>query len=165
MQSTAIAIRKNISQKTDLLDNAVREYMPEFYEKEYDLEINKTNILKHIEDYIDVIYQRNQKARASTYTGYANNPCDIIRRIIKINDVDLNEDDVTKIMTAIEETLVNKVQQADQKNSAIQLAFYLYCTFPQFSLWNSFKKRITEKSADVLSATFDSFWELTAKIH
>lgn len=129
LQSTAIAIRKNISQKTDLLDDAVREYMPEFYDKEYDLEINKTNILKHIEDYIEVIYQRNQKALASTYTGYANNPCDIIRRIIKINDIDLNEDDVTKIMTAIEETLVNKVQQADQKNSAIQLDFICIAYF------------------------------------
>jgi hypothetical protein len=157
LQLAAIAIRKSMSQETDLLDDAVREYMPEFYDKEYDLEINKTNMLKHIEDYIVEIHQRNQVARASTYTGYSNNPCDIIRMIIILNDIGLSEDDVTKIMTAIEETLLNKVQQADQKNSAIQLAFCLYCTFSQFSLWDGFKKRITEKSADVLSATFDSF--------
>lgn len=61
-------------------------------------------------------------------------------------------------MTAIEKTLVNKVQQADQKNSAIQLTFCLYCKLPQSSLWNGFKERIIEKSEDVLSATFDSFF-------
>lgn len=157
LQRSVIAIRKNMSQKTDLLDDAVREYMPEFYDKKYDLEINKTNMLKHIEDYIAVIHQRNHNARASAYTGFASNPCDIIRRIIILNGIDLSEDDVAKIMTAIEETLVNKVQQADQKDSAIHLAVYLYCTFPQFSLWDGFKKRITEKSAEVLSATSDSF--------
>lgn len=155
LQYAVIIIRKSIITKTDLLDNAVREYMPEFYDKEYDLEINNDNLLKHIEEYIEAIHKRNQEARKSKFTSHAWNSCDVIKRIIKYNHIDLTEDVVTKIVMEIEETLVNKVQQADQKKFAMQLALYLYSAFPQFSLWDDFKKRITEKSADVLNATYD----------
>lgn len=162
LERAIISIRKNIKYKVEKLDDIVREYMPDFYHKEYDLEINKSNILKHIENYIEVIYQRNKEAEALTYKWYTDNPCNIIRRIIKNYDIYLNEDGVTKIMTAIEETLVNKVQQADQKNSAIQLATYLYYKFPMFPLWDGFKKKITEKSADVLSATYDPIFGISS---
>lgn len=158
LQSAVIAIRKNIDHNTDLLDDAVRKYMSEFYSKEYDLEINRSNIVKHIEEYIDDIYRRNQEAQAWRYIGYAYNPCDVIGWIMSHTDIDLHENDVTNIMTAIEETLLNPVQQADQKSSAIRLAIYLYFSFPKLSLWTSFTNTINEKSADVLSATFGSIW-------
>ncbi len=158
LQHAVIAIRKKMNSKSDLLDDAVREHMPEFYGQEYDLEINKTNTLKHIEDYIEVIHERNQKARASRYIGYANSPCDIIRRILMLDGAKLSEDLIVKIITAIEETLVNEEQQADQKISAIQLAIYLYYKSPQYALWNEFKKRSTEKNEELLSATGDPFF-------
>jgi len=155
LQRAVISIRKNVNNQTELLDRAIRQYIPDFYCKEYDLVTNTDNITKHIKDYIDVIHQRNQEASEAKYSLYYDNPYDIIRWIIETNDVDLNEDNVIKIIAAVEKTLLNKVQQADQKKSAMQLAFYLYCNFPSYSFWYNFKKKIAESSEDILSAMFD----------
>jgi len=152
LKDAIIAIRKTASINTEYLDNAVNNYLPEFYSKDYDLEINKTNLNWHIDYFTKEIDERNQQAQGSRYIGYAYNPCDVIKNIVEFSGIRLLEDNVIKLVSAIERTLLNNNQQVDQKCSAIRLAIYLYCQYPQITVWDEFKKTVSEKSDDILSA-------------
>ena len=149
-----IALRKSININIDLLDKAVKKYRPDFYLKEYDLEVNQSNLIKHIESYIKQIDQRNQSAQESKYYGYAYSPCDVIRNILEAGNVILTEDIASRIVVVLEKTITNKVQQVDQKIPAIQLAIFMYHKYPKLSLWDDFKKKMSEKFEDILSVKY-----------
>lgn len=136
LQNAVITFRMNASISIQDIDDAVKSFMPEFYNNEYDLEFNKNNSKKHIDNYIAIVKKRNQEASASKYSSFTWNPFDIVRNIIEIDHVEFSDEEISDILSVIEETLVNKVQQSDQKNSAISLLLYLKGAFPQYPSWS-----------------------------
>ncbi len=161
LQDAIIALRMNSYLNFNEIDNAVKSFMPEFYNNEYDLEFNKDNLKQHIDNYIKIAMKRNQKTSASEYSAFAWNPFDIVRNIIKRNNVQLSHDEISNILIAIEKTLVNKVQQADQKNSAIILLLYLKSVFTQYPSWADFLKRLDGNS--LISAITDPMFEIATR--
>ena len=150
-------------EKQQIIDETIKLNMPDFYNGEYDLEINKNNSARHILYYLDVAEQRNKDVSNKKYSGFAWNPFDIITNIIRIDKLKLSVDEIARIMTIVKETLLNTMQQADQKNSAILLLLFLKGTFPEFPSWNKLYKEINRKMEVVLSARSDHFFQTASQ--
>lgn len=129
LSEAIIHIRKNAKTKRDVIDNGVKEYMADFFDKTYSLEVfgnDKKCPLKYINYFIDAINKQNEEqGKNNTYHGYAGNPYQTIRNIIEYENLILEWADVEKILDALSGTMFAPRQTFEAKIRAINLVIYL----------------------------------------
>ncbi|WP_019229966.1 hypothetical protein [Sedimentibacter sp. B4] len=160
LNNAIIAYRKIATIDTSALDSAVKEKIPAFYNGVYDLEIGLDNNPQvHLDKYINEARQRITPNESGVYySSYTYNPCDIIRSILKAESIWLEADEISEMVTLIQDTILNENNQSDAKEGAILLAIYLRNTYPAHGAWEQFSELITAHEAEITNARFDSFF-------
>ena len=91
------------------LDDVVMDFMPEFFQNRYLLEIQKGTQAEskaHISKFIDEINDRNDtQGKNGSYSGYMDNPYKTIENIIIADNVELENAMVSKIIQSSVATL------------------------------------------------------------
>ena len=156
LHEAIIVFRKTATIDMSELDSSVDKYNPEFSSGEYDLEVGmNSNPLKHLEKYIQEAQHRNVPNESGVYyTSYGYNPYEVIRNILKINDIQLTNEKVGEIINLIQDTLLSKHQQGDVKEGALLLAIFLYNTYPEHEIWKDFANKITTHEEVITSGRF-----------
>lgn len=129
LQRAIVFVRKSTKDYTLELHQNVLELMPDFYEETYKLEIN-VDSQKYSEEYIykyvSEIRERNKiQGEDGRYLGYAYNPFEIIKNIIVIHQININEKLLPIILEAAKETLFCPRQLLSDKVDAIKLIIFM----------------------------------------
>jgi len=114
---------------TEPLDNAVKQYMPEFYVNEYKLETSvddSEEIPAFLQKYIDEIIERNEtQGKGGRYESYANDPFYTIRCLIEDSKVPFELNQLNSVFKVTVEFLFNSAHSISEKSSAMMLIITL----------------------------------------
>lgn len=125
-------LRKQNRELTEELDKAILENMPNFYEGDYTLETteDESKIPLFIEKYADEIINRNEtQGKGGRFTGYADRPHQIIKKIIQTSNLVFKDDLIDSAFKASYDTLLREKQTIDAKMDAIDLMIFLLKSF------------------------------------
>lgn len=129
LENAIISVRKSRKSDTDKLHENVSKVMPEFYEGIYKLETvvdSQKDSEEYIYKYISEIKKRNQtQGKSGKYSGYSYSPFAVIKNIIDINKVNINEELLSAIFEVSKETLFCPKQLFSTKVEAIKLIIYI----------------------------------------
>ena len=155
-----IAYRKNSTIDTSFLDTAVKEKDYAFYTGAYDLEIGiSTNPQVHIDKYISEARSRIERKEPGVYyTSYSYEPLNVIRNILVMQNIKMEDDIIGKLITLIQDTILNESNQDDAKIGAFLLSIYLRNTYPTYSAWAQFAELIIAHESDITNARFDDLF-------
>ncbi len=121
-----IKFRKNRDDLATGIDETVKKYYPDIYEKEYNLEIFEGERDVHIQRYINSIRARNKtQGKNGKYTIWGERPFITIRRIIEIDKLSVSKNLLVKLLEIILNTLHLETQTLSEKIDAIQLLMRL----------------------------------------
>lgn len=126
VESFLIRIRKGQGNFNAEIDRIVEELYPEFYKREYNLEVFPEKRDVHIQRYIEVIKARNKtQGKNGRFSGFLDRPYHIIRRIIELEKPFLSPELLDDLLEIILNTLRLKTQSHSEKIDAIQLMLTL----------------------------------------
>lgn len=138
--SSLYHLRKQSRRLTEELDKAISENMPDFYEGEYTLETteDEAKMPLFIEKYVEKIIARNKtQGEGGRFAGYADQPHQIIKRIMQKSNLVFEKDLIDSVFKASYETLLRERQTIDAKMDAIDLMIFLLKSFPDILDRNS----------------------------
>ena len=141
---------------TGILDDAIRDNMADFYNKDYQFIIfdrkNRESILKKIESYIGSIEIRNkQQGRLGTYYIFGINPyLSILNIIINNKNLDLGWDEIIPIISCLTNTLKASNQRYSDKCDAILLLIGLKNHFIFNKEWNEYITPLINSESEIL---------------
>lgn len=161
LNNAIIAYCKTATIDISTLDSAVKEKNPTFYNGIYDLEIGLDNNPQvHLDEYIKEARQRIMPNESGVYySSYSYNPCDIIRNILKAENIRLEANKISEMVILIQDTIINENNQSDAKEGALLLAIYLRNSYPAHGAWEQFAQIIMVHEAKITNARFNSFIE------
>ncbi len=117
-----IRFRKNRDDFATEIDETVKKYYPDIYEKEYSLEIFEGERDVHIQRYINSIRARNKtQGKNGKYTVWGERPFITIRNIIEMDKLSVSRKLFVKLLEIILDTLRLETQTHSEKIDAIQL--------------------------------------------
>jgi hypothetical protein len=129
LEQAIIAVRKTKKEYTEELHKNVIKFMPELYEGRYKLETmieSQEDSEEQIYKYVFEIKRRNQtQGMNGSYTLYVDNPFSIIKNIIVINRIKINEKLLNAILEVTKETLFCPKQLVSDKVEAIKLIIFI----------------------------------------
>lgn len=112
--------------KASLVDEIVKKYYPEFYDKDYHLEVRQGERSVHIPRYIEVMKSRNEvQGKGGQFIGFVDRPYATISNIIEFDQVSLSEEVLGRLLDEIRNTLLSKTQTYSEKINAIHLLLLL----------------------------------------
>jgi len=113
-------------EKASLVDEIVKKYYPEFYDKDYHLEVRQGERAVHIPRYIEVMKSRNEvQGKGGQFIGFVDRPYETISNIIEFDQVSLSEEVLGRLLDEIRNTLLSKTQTYSEKINAIHLLLLL----------------------------------------
>jgi len=125
LKKTLCAFKNKYQSITELLDNAVKQYMPQFYANEYRLETyidNKEEMPIFLQKCINIVDERNKtQGKNGFYEGYMDDPLYTIRYLIEYSKVSFDPNQLNKIFKLASEWLLNTVHSINEKSSAMKL--------------------------------------------
>jgi len=122
-------LRKKYRHIVDPIDDAVKQYMPLFYAKEYlldslDDDDNKNKIF--LQGYIEVAKKRNEEqGKNGIMHGYGNDPYYTIRCLIENSKVVFSKKLLDSAFNTAAESLFNTAYSISEKSSAMKLLIFL----------------------------------------
>lgn len=129
LENAIISVRKSGKNDTGKLHENVSKVMPEFYEGKYKLEIvedSQKNSEEYIHRYIAEIKNDNQtQGKDGKYSGCIYSPYAVIKNIIVVDKININEELLEAILEASKETLLCPKQLLSAKVEAIKLIIFL----------------------------------------
>lgn len=132
------------------LDQTIRDYLPDYYNRFYSIEIKATTLddyITHINHYIELAKKQNlEQGKDGVYHGYSYNPHDLLRYIAS-KPIVLNHDTLSSIIESALDTLSFDTQTYKAKICAINLLTVLYAKYPDDENWNSVKSSLSEKAS------------------
>ncbi|HEY5560639.1 MAG TPA: hypothetical protein VIK72_02600 [Clostridiaceae bacterium] len=162
LPETIIYVRKNISIKTDDIDECVKVHMEKFFNETYSLEVfsyEEKDSLKHINRFLQEIHTQNEKqGENGIYFGWGGNPYQTIKNIITFNKLDLNWKSIVPIILAINETLTSKKQTISAKVDAVQLLMFLNNNTTCKNECHETFDKLIEMQSDILCGHEDDFF-------
>lgn len=112
--------------EADLVDEIVKKHYPEFYDKEYHLEVRSGERDVHIPRYIEIMKSRNEvQGKNGRFIGFVDRPYETISNIIEFDKVSLLEEILGRLLDEIRNTLLSKTQTYSEKINAIHLLLLL----------------------------------------
>lgn len=158
LNNAIIAYRKTATIDISTMDSVVKEKNPTFYNGIYDLEIGLDNNPQvHLDEYIKEARKRITPNEPGVYYSYSYNPYDIIRNILKAENIMLEANKISEMVILIRDTILDENNQSDAKEGALLLAIYLRNTYPAHGVWEQFAQLIMAHEAEITNARFDSF--------
>jgi len=119
-------MRKGQDNYSTEIDEIVEKYYPEFYKKDYSLEVFPEKRDTHIQRYIDSIKVRNEtQGKNGTFFGFVDRPYYTIRKIIELDKPSLSEELFDNLLEIILNTLCLGTQTYAEKIDAIELMLTL----------------------------------------
>ena len=157
LHTAIIQFRKTSTIDVSALDRAVEDKNPTFYSGDYDLEVGlHDNPQDHIARYMQEARHRIMPKEGGVYfSSFSYDPCEVIRSILKLNNIRLNYDVVRDTIALIQDIILNEQNQADAKKGALVLAIYLRNTYPEHEAWEDFSEQIRTHEANITNARFD----------
>lgn len=129
LRDAIVYLRKQLESQTEGLHEYVIEYMNDLFQERYYLELlvnNQKDSIIYINRYIEEIKGRNDtQGKDGKYSGYRDNPYEIIINIIDYNDVIPDKDLVREIVDVCRDTLYRETQTLSAKVEAIKLIIFL----------------------------------------
>lgn len=108
------------------IDGIAERYYPEFYKRDYNLEVSPEKRDAHIQRYIDSIKFRNDtQGKGGKFIGFADRPYYTVRRIIELESPLLSEELLDDLLKTIINTLRLETQTHAEKIDAIELMMTL----------------------------------------
>ncbi|MDP1715114.1 MAG: hypothetical protein Q8L41_10260 [Anaerolineales bacterium] len=108
------------------IDEIAERYYPEFYKRDYNLEIFPEKRDTHIQRYISNIKIRNKtQGEGGRFIGFVDRPYYIVRRIIELENPLLSEELLDDLLETIFNTLSLETQTHAEKIDAIELMMTL----------------------------------------
>jgi hypothetical protein len=121
-----IRMRKGQDNFSTEIDEIAEKFYPEFYKRDYNLEVFPEKRDTHIQRYIDSIKVRNKtQGKNGTFIGYVDRPYYTIRKIIELEKPSLSEDLFDNLLEIILNTLCLETQTYTEKIDAIELMLTL----------------------------------------
>ncbi len=109
-----------------LVDEIVKKHYPEFYDKEYHLEVRSGERDVHIPRYIEIMKSRNEvQGKNGQFIGFVDRPYETISNIIEFDKVSLSKEVLGRLLDEIRNTLLSKTQTYSEKINAIHLLLLL----------------------------------------
>lgn len=146
--------------KANLVDEIVKKYYPEFYDKDYHLEVRQGERAVHIPRYIEIMKLRNQiQGKGGKFMGYVDRPYETISNIIEFDHVSLSEEVLSRLLDEIRNTLLSKTQTYSEKINAIHLLLLLkhtsgYEDYNWIDYYDSLKRNV-----DTIKTGHSGFFE------
>lgn len=129
LEKVIISLRKQNTELTMNLHEKVQQYMPFFYKEQYSLEVqikSQHESEEFIKKNILEIKERNEtQGKDGRYIVYWDNPYKIIKNIIKVKSVGLNQQVLDSIINVCKETLYSSNQILSAKVDAINLISFI----------------------------------------
>lgn len=136
------------------LDNAVKQYMPQFYANEYKLETclnNNEDIPVFMQNYIDIVKERNRTQGINgRYEGYMDDPFFTIRYFIENFNKLFDSNQIDSVFKVTAEWLLNKTHSISEKGSAIKLIISLTQKYKEILKSNGDVITNLQKNKDVI---------------
>lgn len=108
------------------IDKIVEKYYPEFYKRDYNLEVFPEKRDTHIQRYISKIKVRNNtQGKGGRFIVRVDRPYYTIRRIIELENISLSEELLDDLLETISNTLRLETQTHADKIDAIELMMSL----------------------------------------
>lgn len=126
VEKLLIGMRKGQDVFGNEIDGIVKKYYPEFYKRDYNLEVFPKNRDTHIQRYINSIKTRNDtQGKGGIYVGFTERPYSTIRNIIEFDKPLLSEVLLDDLLETILNTLRLETQTYAEKIDAIELMMTL----------------------------------------
>jgi hypothetical protein len=146
-----INIRKGQVDFNVEIDRIVENFYPEFYKREYNLEVFPEKRDIHIQRYIDNIKARNKtQGKGGVFSGYLDRPYHTVRRIIELEKPFLSEELLDDLLEVILNTLRLKTQSYSEKIDAIQLMLTLKTQKLSYSYnWGNYYSKLEQYFSEI----------------
>ncbi len=168
LETTIISVRKQNPELSSELNSTVMRLMYVFYENLYSLETKtgtESESKVHINKYINMIKDRNKtQGNNGLYSGFMDNPYKTIERIIIADDVNMEQEMVSFIISACKDTLYAENQTLDAKVHAINLITFLCLVSDDTAFdFNSLINQLIEDKEIIFSGKDNMFIDKTSK--
>lgn len=121
-----IRIRKGQDNFNTEIDEIVEKFYPEFYKRDYSLEVFPEKRDTHIQRYIDSIKVRNKtQGKDGRFVFFADRPYYIVKKIIELDKPSLSEELLNNLLETILNTLCLETQTYTEKIDSIELLLTL----------------------------------------
>lgn len=154
VQKLLIRMRKGQDYFQAEIDEIAKKFYPEFYKKDYNLEVFPEKRDTHIQRYIDNIRSRNEmQGQGGRYIGFVDRPYYIINRIIELDRPSIPEELLNELLETILTTLSLETQTYGEKIDAIELLVILKKQEFAYSYsWDNFYSRFEEHLPEIEKA-------------
>jgi hypothetical protein len=151
VESFLIKIRKGQDNFNAEIDEIVEKFYPEFYKRDYNLEVFPEKRDTHIQRYIDNIKVRNEtQGKGGKFIGFVDRPYYIIRRIVELDKPSLSEDLLDDLLETILNTLRRETQTHAEKIDAIELMMTLKRHELSFSYdWDNYYSKLEQHFSEM----------------
>ena len=146
-----IRIRKGQDSFRTEIDEFVEKFYPEFYKKDYNLEVFPEKRDTHIQRYIDMIKTRNKtQGKGGRFFGFVDRPYYTIRRIIELEKPSLSEELLDDLLETILNTLRLETQTHAEKIDALELLMILKKNNSSYSYaWDNYYFRLEQYFSEI----------------
>ncbi len=151
VEGLLIRMRKGQDNFNIEIDEIVEKYYPEFYKKDYNLEVFPEKRDTHIQRYIDSIRVRNEtQGKGGRFIGFVDRPYYTIRRIIELEKPSLSEELLDDLLETILNTLLLETQTHAEKIDAIELMMTLKRQELSYSYnWDNYYSKLEQHFSEI----------------
>ena len=146
-----IRMRKGQDNFTNEIDGIVEKFYPDFYKRDYNLEVFPEKRDTHIQRYIDTIKARNKtQGKNGTFIGFVDRPYYTIRRIIELEKPSLSEKLLDDLLETILNTLRLETQTHGEKIDSLQLLITLKRHSSSYSYsWDNYYSKLQQHFSEM----------------
>lgn len=141
-----IRMRKGQSNIVTEIDKISEKFYPEFYKKDYNLEVFPEKRDTHIQRYIDSSKIRNQtQGKGGRFMGFVDRPYYTIRKIVDLEKPSLSKELLDDLLETILSTLCLETQSHAEKIDAIELMLTLKSQeLPFIYNWDNYYSKLEQ---------------------
>lgn len=128
------SLRKQNKNLTEELDEAIKEYLPNYYINDYRLETSddKNDAIKFIEKYLESIKKDNQnQGKNGRYLGSGTRKILTVKSILLLNNPDISDDLFDTIIKTISDTIIESKECILIKIDAVTLLCCIIARYPK----------------------------------
>lgn len=170
VEAFLIRLRKGQDNFDSEIDEIVVRFYPEFYRRDYNLEVFPEKRDTHIQRYIDSIKVRNEtQGKGGRFIGFGDRPYYTIRRIIELEKPSLSEELLGALLEIIFSTLRLETQTHAEKIDAIELLMNLKRQGLSYNYnWDNYYSKLEQHFSEIEKGHFDFFMKdesLSLRLH
>jgi len=154
-----IRMRKGQDNFSNEIDGIAEKFYPEFYKKDYNLEVFPEKRDTHIQRYIDSAKAGNEiQGKNGTFIGFVDRPYHTIRKIIELEKPSLSEELLNELLETILNTLCLETQTRAEKIDSIGLLMILKKQDLSYNYnWDNYYSKLEQHFSEMEKGHSDLF--------